>query len=264
MSGTEELYDDVGTEGTEGEEVTDPNSDDLDDNVELPEGEDDDAGEGEETTYRSQEEVDQAIERRLQRERKKLAKMFGVSKLDEISPYVQAGQSVVQASGLTPKEVADRMAAYRQQQGQQGQTGDQGSAPGNPALDQKLNKIESMIEEDKVTRVRQQQEAEAKKEFGDLYMQNKDDIEDKAEDLGLSLVDAAAIVLRPKMKEHLTEKQRKKQELRSKRKIEGSGGPPTDEKTPSSQLTEAQKKIADRYGIGHDKYYAQMKRRGKI
>ncbi len=220
-------------------------------------------GEEPSQSYRSQDEVDRAIEKRLQRERRKLAKMFGVTKLDELSPFVEAGRAVSTASGLKPQEVAQKMSQYQNPNNPNPNSQYPPSA-NTTQLDQKITKIESMLEEDKVTRARQLQEAEAKKEFGNLYDEHREDIEDKAEDLGLSLVDAAAVVLRPKLKEHIATQQQKKQSLRSKRNVEGSDGQPVKKDSPATKLSESQRAIADRYGISHEAYFNQLQRRGKI
>ncbi len=242
---------------------------------EEEEGEDEVEDEEEEVTpksYRTQEEVDSAIEARLARERKKLAKMFGVERLEDAAPYLQAGQAVSRASGLKPGDVVNRLGQTQQQQqpyrsgyGQQQQQQQQQPQSGDPAVLQRMDKIETLLETDREEKVRKIQENEVRKEFGKLYDEHRDAIEDKAEDTGLSLLDAATIVLRPKLREHIETTQRKKRELKGKRKVESSAeGPIAPQDDVASKLSSEQKRVADKQRISYKDYYEQLKALGRV
>jgi len=255
----EETVDDTEIEDTQDDELDEYLDDDA-------EGDIDDEEEPEEKeepkVYRTQEEVNGAIEKRLMRERRKLAKQLGVENLEEVGPYLEAGRVVTRASGLNPKEVVSRMNQYGKPNNSNNPG--QNNALENPALVDKIEKIEAMMEQDRKLQSVKKQETEAKQEFGNLFDEYRDDIEDKAEELGVSLLDASAIVLRSQLKDHVEEQSRKKRDVRKKRKVEGSEGSPPKKESASSKLSEAQRKMADRYGVSHDAYYAQLKRRGKI
>ncbi len=255
-------------------EDDDEGGDEGDDSDEFDEYKDDE-GEGEEeqddtSSYRSQADVDKAIENRLARERKKLAKMFGVGKLEEAAPYLHAGRAVSQAAGLKPHEVVSRLGQQPQQQQQrpyqQGYAqGQQPPAVGDTAVLDRMSKIETLLESEREEKVRTQQEVEAKKEFGKLYDSNRDEIEDKAEELGLSLIDAATIVLRPKLKEHLETRQREKQTIKGKRRVESSSeGPPSGDDDISGKLTAEQKRVAQKSNLSYKDYYEQLKSLGRV
>lgn len=250
-----------------GEEIRD---EDLNEEINDEEGSEEALDDGEsnddpdEPVYRTQAEFDAAFERKLARERRKTAKMFGVERLEEAAELVQAGAAVTRASGLRPGEVVSRLSGQQAVQ-QQTPLGAQQPVQQSPVLEQKLDKIAGILETDHSTRVREVQETEAKKEFGDLYTRHKDEIDDKAEELGLPLVDAAAIVLRPKIREHTEKQLRTKQQQKRDRRVEGS------EETPgkgtadlASKLSAKQVETAQKYGISLEKYYNQLKRRGKI
>lgn len=256
----------------EEEDMEDPN---LESEEDFPE--DDESGEGSEydevggeengqSVYRSQEEVDEAIEKRLARERRRLAKTLGVNKLEEASGYLKAGRAVTSASGLSAAEVANRLSGYRKtQQGgapQQSQTGGNQAMPDETS--ERLQNIESLIAEERSEKVRSQQEAEAKQEFGKLYDEYQEDILEKAEDLGLPVVDAAAIVLRPKLKDHIATQQREKQALKGKRKVESSEGSPSKGDDVTSKLSPQQKRVAQKMNMSYKDYYAQLKELGEV
>ncbi len=248
----------------EEEEVEDGEDSELEDYLEDEDSDEDPEEEHEEhvpeKTYRNQQEVDQAIEKRLHRERKRLAKQLGVQNIEDIGPYLEAGRVVTRASGLNPKEVVSRMSQY----GTNKTNPEQPNSLSNPALEEKIERIESMMEQDRKLQSLKKQEADAKKEFGNLFDEYKEDIEDKAEDLGVSLLDASAIVLRSQLKGHAEEQSRKKRDVRKKRKVESSDATPPKKESVSSRLSEAQKAMADRYGVSHEAYYKQLKRRGKV
>ena len=217
----------------------------------------------EQEVYRTQEDFDRAIKNRLKRYERKVANELGVS-LQEAKDWIEAGRSVSQASGLTPAQIKMKLEESRMQQTQTGQTYQPNVYPQDD-VKKELAEMKSLIEEDRVEKVRSRQEQEAKKEFGELFNKHQDDIEEKAEEFGLSLVDAAAIVLRPKLKEYTEDRVRNKQQLKKSRKIEDSTeSPDRKEVDLRTALTDQEKRVAQRMGIPLDKYYAQKKALGEI
>lgn len=209
-------------------------------------------------SYRTQEEVDAAIERRLARERRKLAKALGVEKVEDASEYIMAGQAVSQAAGVKPGEVVSRL-NQRQKGNQQNQTNTQSES----ALAKELSELREMVEDDyQQKRIREQSE-EARKEFGELFDSHREDVVDRAEELGIPLVDAAAIVLRPHLKETVTSRERKKQATRRKRKVEGSQEAPNRGEDVSAKLSPNQKRTAQKMGLSYKEYFAQLKELGE-
>ena len=242
-------------EGSEGDEV----------------GGNEEAGQSQSPT---KDDVEQTVKNRLARERKRLAKMLGVDHIEHAAPFFQAGQAVARASGLPPEEVARRM-HQQQQTGQQQARGafqqnqqypqQQQQQGYDPALRQELGEIKSTLAEERAEKIKSQQESEAKKAFGSMYDEHKEDIEDKAEETGLSLVDAATIVLRPKLSEQMAKQQKAKQQVQNQRRVEGSGESPAESGGEAgSKLTAAQKETARKFGVSYDAYYKQLKRRGKV
>lgn len=221
--------------------------------------------ESEEEVYRTQEDVDRAIKNRLKRYEKKVAKELGDVSIEEAKEWIEAGRSISQASGLTPAQIKMKLEEQRMQQAQQ--AGNQQYQPQYPQDDVKkeLAEMRSLIEEDRVEKVRRQQEQEARKEFGDHYQKYRDDIEDRAEELGLSLVDAAAIVLRPKLKEITEDRIRSKQQVKKTRKVEDSSeGPDKHQVDFRTALTAGEKRVAQKMGLTLEQYYEQKKVLGEI
>lgn len=232
---------------------------DIDDQQEL-ETEDHE----EETVYRTQEDFDRAIKNRLKRYERKVAGELGVS-LQEAKDWIEAGRSVSQASGLTPAQIKMKLEETRMQNAQQAGQSYQPNVYPQDDVKKELAEMKSLIEEDRVEKVRTRQEQEARKEFGDLFSKHQDDIEEKAEEFGLSLVDAAAIVLRPKLKEYTETRVRNKQQLSKSRKIEDSNdSPDTKEVDLRTALTDKEKRTAQRMGVSLEKYYNQKKALGEI
>lgn len=216
----------------------------------------------EEAVYRTQEEVDDAIKRRLKRYERKVAKELGDLSVQEAREWIEAGKSVAEASGLTPAQIKMKLEESRMQQAQQ--TGQ----PYTPAVDpvkQELAEMRSMLEEDRHEKTRRLEEQEARKEFGDLYTKYEDSIVDKAEEHGLKLADAAAIVLRPKLRELTEQKVRTKQQVQKQRKVEDSSGAP-DTKTVDfrTALTPREKEAARKMHLTLEQYYEQKKLLGEI
>ncbi len=225
---------------------------------------------GEEQVYRSQEDVDNAIKNRLKRFEKKIAKDLG-SGLDEAKELIAAGRAVTQASGLSPAQIRERLAAQRQQHGygtqgyrSQGQEATPPQSAPNDDVRQEINEIKNLISEEREEKVKKIQEDEARKEFGELFDSHADDIYEKAEDTGLSLADAAAVVLRPKLREHLEERTKAEMRTKRSRKLDDSSAGPEKHVDVNSVLSPDQKRVATRMGIGYKKYYEQLKELGQV
>ena len=236
----------------------------VDEEFEEFEDDGDEDGEGveDDRSYRSQAEVDAAIERRLARERRNLAKKLGFDSLDEAAEYASAGRAVAGASGLTPSQVRQRLAEQAAQHVQQG-----GQVPAQYAgldIHKELREMRDLIEDDRTEKVKAKQEEAARKEFGKLFDTHRDEIEDKAEETGLSIVDAAAVVLRPKLRKHIEDTVTKKKQVQKKRKIESGDGKPATAVNYESALTESERRIAQKMGLSLEKYYKRKKQLGEI
>ena len=203
-----------------------------------------------------------AISRIIARERTKtermLKKLFGTSNLETASQYYKAGQAVTQASGKTPQEVLQRLSKTQQQQG--------GATQGQvDPVSQELQEIRDILSSQREEEVRGKEEAAAKKEFGDMFTEHEDDIRDMADERGLSLVDAAAVVLRPHLNDLYSKRAKTKQEVLRKKKVESSdespGGKSVD---PASALSAAQKRTAQKMRMSYKDYYEQLKELGRI
>ncbi len=253
--------------------------DEYDDEEEFDEYEEgDEAGDedGDQTTTSAQkitltqDEFNQALEKRLARERtkqeKKLAEIFGTKDLNSAGQYYRAGQMLSQATGKAPQEVLQTLQQRmgQQRQGQPGQQ-QQGTAPPvDSGLAQELSEIKSVLFQQQQDSVKTVQEKEARKEFGALYDEHRDDIEEMAEERGLSLADAGAIVLRPKLRDLAEERAKTKQQRRKKRQVEGTGEAPPRGEEPSAKLSEAQKRVAQKMRMSYKDYYAQLKELGRV
>jgi len=215
----------------------------------------------EEQAFRTQEDFDNAIKRRLKRQERSIAKQLGVS-LEEARELIEAGRLVAEASGLTPAQIKMKLEESRMNQSNVNQ-GQPVYRPVDDEVKREIAEVRSMLTEEREEKARTLQESEAKKEFGDLYLKHQDAIEDKAEELGLSLLDAAAVVLRPKLREIAEERVANKQQVRKSRKIEGSdegaGATPLD---LSAVLGPQHKKIARKMGLTLERYYQRGKETG--
>lgn len=256
-------YDNFDNENQEVEERTYDENEAVNDEAGFDDG--DEQAEGKLT----QEQVNEIVEKRLARERRKqdkeLAKKLGVP-VDQAREYIDAGLSVAQASGLTPAQIRERIKQGQQGSGQQAQGQQQQYQQYNPQDDikQEINEIRGILSDEREQKIRSQQEQEAKKEFGSLYDEHVEDIEEKAEDYGISLVDAAAIVLRPKIREHVENETRQKQQAKRKRKLEGGGDPPAKGEDVASKLTQKQIEVANKMRIPLEKYYKNLQELGEI
>lgn len=265
------------------EEERDPTMQDGKDDTHQPdpEGTDDSAGgstKGGPATDPDQERIDREIERRLARDRRKwekrLERAFGTRDLDQAGQVYRAGQLVVQQSGRSPGDVISRLSQY----GRQGTTtptaaaGNQ-SPPVDDAVRRELAEIRETLMLDREQQMREKQQTEARKEFGQLYDQHADDIEDLAEERGLSLADAAAIVLRPHLKEHYQRQAQSRQQTQRRRQVDASDQGPAGGDAGGdygSRLSDQEKRVALKTIPGaktpqeaYKRYYESKRRLGR-
>ena len=223
--------------------------------------------EEEEKVYKSQDEVDDIVKRRLERERRKVAKELGMS-MEEAREYIEAGKTVSQAAQMTPSQVRQRLIQQQQQRGQQMQGQGQHQAPTPPPVDddirREIRELKQTLTEKEKADFQAQEESKARKEFGKLYDEYAEDIREKAEDLDISPVDAAAMVLRPKLKDHYETQTKKKQQSKKRRKVEGSSESPKKENDPESKLSEKQKETARKMRIPFSKYAERLQEIGEL
>lgn len=223
--------------------------------------------EEEEKVYKSQDEVDDIVKRRLERERRKVAKELGMS-MEEAREYIEAGKTVSQAAQMAPSQVRQRLIQQQQQRGQQMQGQGQHQAPTPPPVDddirREIRELKQTLTEKEKADFQAQEESKARKEFGKLYDEYAEDIREKAEDLDVSPVDAAAMVLRPKLKDHYETQTKKKQQTKKRRKVEGSSESPKKENDPESKLSEKQKETARKMRIPFSKYAERLQEIGEL
>ena len=232
-----------------------------DDEVEYDETEEiltePDTAEVEETVYRTQEEFDRAFTKRLKRKERQISEQLGVS-LEEAAIWIEAGKSVSEVSGLTPAQIKMKLEESRMQQ-----TGVQAphnqTVQGGDDVGRELARLREIVEGDHEAKIRAKQEAAAKQSFGELYDKYREDIEDKAEEKDLSLEDAAAIVLRPKLQEITEEKFLNKQKVKRARKIESGDEAPGKTVDYNTELSASQKNVARKMGQSLEKYYKSLK-----
>ena len=262
----QEVYDDSGIYDIDDgrpDPPVDPQEDYVDDPGEVTVGASPefDEGGGPEATW-TQEDFDAAVKRRLKRQERSIARELGVD-LAEAKEWIAAGKSIGDASGLTPAQIRMKMEETRMQQAQA--AGQHYAPPADDELKTEVRELKQMITSDYEEKAFKAQEAEAKKEFGDLYSKHREAIEDKAEESGLSLVDAAAIVLRPKLREIAEGKVQARQQVQRSRKIEGSDeGAGSAGVDVNTALSDKQKRVAQRMGVPFEKYYQRLKEMGGI
>lgn len=216
----------------------------------------------------TQEELNRVIEKRLARERKKqekqLKETFGTNDLKQAAEYYQAGMAVAQRAGVKPRDVLSRL---RGQQGQgqnpQDQSGYQNQ--GDEDMREELNEIKNMLATQHQQEMMAKEESAAKKEFGELFDKHREDIVERAEDDGLSLVDAAAVVLRPELKNYYNKRMQSKQENMKKKRVDRTNeGPAKSGEDVGSKLNAEQLRVAKKMGITPKKYYERLKKAGRI
>lgn len=234
----------------------------------VSEGEQGEEVEGQEETEEeaeirmSQEEFNRTIQSRLAREKKKMEKqltqMFGTENLQEASQFYQIGQQLAKTSNKSPQEIMQRL---QRQSGQQ--TTQSGQAVSDPQLYSELQELKQMITTREEQEQREKEEAEARKKFGRYFDQHWDAIQDKADEKGLTLEEAATLVLGPEMTKIKEEQQKNKKQVQRKRKLDSTDEKPADEGNPAAQLTEDEKRTAQKQGISYAKYLENKKALGR-
>lgn len=236
--------------------------DDLQADEETQEEQEEQEETTEEKTF-TQEELEAKIKELTWRERtrteKRLAKLFGTKDLKQAAEYYRAGYAVSQASGQPPSAVLQRL--NRPGTGTPPAT----TTTGYPALQQEIQEIKNMLFTQYEQESRAAEEAEAKKEFGSIYDEHREDIEDLADERGLSLADAAAVVLRPVLRDVYEKQVRSKQQYKRGRKVEGTGdAPPKGGEDAGSLLTPEQKRVCQKAGMSYKEYYESLKALGRV
>ena len=224
------------------------------------EGVEEESSQTQEEDVVSQTKIDELIRKVTARERarteKMLKQMFG-SDLKSAAMYLQAGQAVAKASGKTPQEILQRI----QQQGGVGN-----SAGEDVTVKGDLQEIKELLAGQFAAEVREKEVKSARKEFGELYDEFEDDITEMADDRGLPLVDAAAIILRPHLGKLYEKRTLEKSQKVRKKKVEGGEEAPATKGAVNyaEVLSPQQKRVAQKMGIPLSKYYAQLKQLGRI
>lgn len=209
----------------------------------------------------TQAEIDKMITTRLSREQRKLGKIFGTNDLDSVAEYAKVGREIARTTGKKPSEILQKVSGMAGAQNMSGS----GTGVVDESIREELNSIKQILSTTHETRVKEEQVVEVKKEFGVLFEQNKDAIEDYADEKGLSLVDAAAVVLRPKLKQFIESKIHDRQQLAQNRKLTSAGGKPNkDGADYASKLTPEMKRIAQKQNISFKDYYEYAKGSGLI
>jgi len=213
-------------------------------------------GEEEKETYLTQDDFDRVLKRKHAQWERKFARRLGFKTVEEAMPYLQAGQMVSQQTQVAPGEIVNRLSGTTTPL-------QPGTTPAVNPMEQRLDRIEGLLEDDRTAKILKTQEAEARKEFGVLYEKYQDEIEDKADELGLPLQDAAAIVLRPHLQEHFQAQTVAKKQAQRRKKLEGSGDAASNTEDVVGKLTPAQKRVARKMNLSYQDYYKQLKELGR-
>lgn len=213
----------------------------------LPEDDKDDGAD-------TQEQIDRIINRKFaQWQRKKereQKKLFGTTDLNQIRDTYTAGRVVAEKAGLKPGEVVNKLSTESSG----------GSDMNNPTVMSKLERLENLVESQSQQQVIEEQRTKARKEFGKAYDDYEMEIEDMAEEKGLTLEEAATLVLRPKLPEIYGSRAQAKAQKRRK-KVDGSDAPPSSNKEEEAiaKLTPKQKEVAKKMGISLKKYVKNLR-----
>lgn len=203
-----------------------------------------------------QEHIQRIIDRKFHQWNKRLEKQLGTSDLGQISEAYRAGMAVAHAAGITPRDVIGKL--------------DNNSAGGTtmgtqqPDVMQELQKLQNLVMGQHQAQAVEQQKAEARKEFGSMFDKYAPEIEDMAEERGLSLTDAAAVVLRPYLGQ-IYQKKLQAQTQNRRKKVDGSDVPPAFGAVDIvSKLTPAQVNVAKGMGLSPKEYAEQLQEMGKL
>ncbi len=226
--------------------------------------------------------IDQNFAKWNRRNERQLRKQFGTSNIDEVREIYEAGKAVVERAGVAPSEVVGRLNQQGNQAGFQPTPQQRRStfgaqpaagAQNDPAVPNQnvmaeIQQLRELIVGRDQAEARKQEEARAKKEFGRLYEEYEMDIEDFAEDRGLSLDEAASIVLRPHLAEYYENRaQTRKQTARTRRVESSDGAEPGGSSTPvdyRAALGPELVRIAKGQGLTPKQLYEKRKAAGKI
>ena len=215
-----------------------------------------------------QDKVDEVVKKRLKRERKnwqkELEKQFGTADLGEAKQYYEAGRAVTSASGKKPQEVLQRL---KQQQGVSQSGNNNNGYEASEDIKQEINALKQMVQSQQEQEIKEKESNEAKKEFGQLYDKYEDEIEEFAEEKDMSLVDAAAVVLRPHLKEHIEEQTINRQKKKRKKKVDATDDSPGSSSSSGAlvdKLNSRQKRTAQKMGISLERYAERLQESGEL
>jgi len=213
--------------------------------------------------------IDDIVKRRLKRERKQwqkeLENQFGTTDLNQAKEYFEAGKAVSTASGKRPRDVLNRLGQRKAQQSGNNPAGSQ-ATESQEDVRKEIEDLKSMIQEQQEQEIKEKEESEAKKEYGELFDQYREDIEEVADDKDLSLSDAAAVVLRPHLKEHFQKQTEEKQKKKRKKKVDATDDSPDSNSDDNlmQKLTSREKEVARRMGITPKRYAERLQEQGEL
>lgn len=239
----------------------DPEETEVDVSPEEKDAEESLVGDGESETPPDDEALDQEhiqriIDRKFRQWNKRLERQLGTSDLEQISEAYRAGMAVAQAAGITPRDVIGRL--------NNNSAGGTTMGAQQPDVMQELQKLQNLVMGQYQAQAIEQQRAEARKEFGSMFDEYALEIEDMAEERGLSLVDAAAVVLRPHLGQ-IYQRKLQAQTQNRRKKVDGSDAPPASGAVDIvSKLTPAQIQVAKAMGLTPKEYAEQLQEMGKL
>jgi len=260
----EEIEEETGGENDSYEEVEDVDTDG--ENLESETGDEEkEEPRKVEFSEEQQEELNRIINKVFTKKRasweQETTKRLGVRNLNEAVQYTQAGKAVAISAKTTPAEIVNRLQA----KGLYNPNGAELSPADKQGLEKDIEDMKAILYSEREEKVKEKEEQEAVKSFGNkIYREHEDEIVDKAEELGLSLVDAAAIVLRPKLTKLAEDRIKSKQAERTRKSIDSGDGAANSKGDFSGQLNQSQKRVAQKMGMSYKEYYEELKDLGRL
>lgn len=193
--------------------------------------------------------------------------MFGTQDLGQVREGYMAGNLIAQAGRVSPAELIRRFQQMQKQQqpGSQGQSNQPQANQPSDELQQQIAQLTALVMGQQQEEQKQTQEKEARAEFGDaLYEANALAIQEKAEQTGLTLAEAAAVVLRPQLKGILKDQVQKSQAQKSRKRVDKTTGKPASRREGAESLPKELRDLAKSYGMDPEEYYKLAKQTGLI